>query len=47
MRIEIVQYGYAESSSDVYKTTKGTKDTKRKSKFMCFALVIFVFFVVR
>jgi hypothetical protein len=34
-----IDFGYAESSSDVYSTTKGTKDTKRKSKLMCFPFV--------
>jgi hypothetical protein len=38
-----ILYGYAESSSEA---TITTKDTKEKSKIMCFPFVIFVFFVV-
>ena len=37
-------YSYAESPSEPYITTMGTKDKTRKNKIMCFG---FVFFVVR
>jgi hypothetical protein len=40
-------YGYTETSSEVTITTKSTKDTKEKSKIICFPFVIFVFFVVK
>jgi hypothetical protein len=48
-RVEAINkfHGYSESPSQAVSTTKSTKDTKRDFKFICSAIVIFVFFVVK